>query len=371
MAQHLKLIALLIFTLSASYTSAQSLRKLLERPYGIIESKWEKNAQGATELNYYNEDYCDYYLYRANDRSYNLSNGKNTIFKIEKNAQVDNPFKSASSYTFYRGKFPKDFNIQTPYALPVKNNQKTAWKTDPREPFKTLNFHIKQGDTIYATRSGIACKTTNPQQLLIYHPDQTFAAYLVMNEKGEVDTFHSAATNDFYFAAFDFTNPEMVEWYKGLVKNVVKDGVGVIKTDFSEALPLDAVYHDGSNGLQGHNKLPLLYAKTTALIRRSRGTEDGALVCGAIRLDTRGKTCTVSDIPVILSPKEYDLLLCLMRNRGRVFSRDQLLTRVWGWDFQVGDRAVDGQIKNLRASLGPAGRQIKTVFKAGYKLEEA
>ena len=81
MAQHLKLIALLIFTLSASYTSAQSLRKLLERPYGIIESKWEKDAQGATELNYYNEDYCDYYLYRANDRSYNLSNGKNTIFK--------------------------------------------------------------------------------------------------------------------------------------------------------------------------------------------------------------------------------------------------------------------------------------------------
>ena len=175
MAQHLKLIALLIFTLSASYTSAQSLRKLLERPYGIIESKWEKDAQGTTELNYYNEDYCDYYLYRANDRSYNLSNGK-------KNAQVDNPFKSASSYTFCRGKFPKDFNIQTPYALPVKNNQKTAWKTDPREPFKTLNFHIKQGDTIYATRSGIACKTTNPQQLLIYHPDQTFAAYLVMNE---------------------------------------------------------------------------------------------------------------------------------------------------------------------------------------------
>ena len=63
MAQHLKLIALLIFTLSASYTSAQSLRKLLERPYGIIESKWEKDAQ------------------------------------------VDNPFKSASSYTFYRGRF--------------------------------------------------------------------------------------------------------------------------------------------------------------------------------------------------------------------------------------------------------------------------
>ncbi len=86
--------------------------------------------------------------------------------------------------------------------------------------------------------------------------------YLVMNEKGEVCTFHSAATNDFYFGAFDFTNPEMVKWYRGRVQNVVKDGVGVIKTDFSEAVPLDAVYHDGSNGVQGHNKLPLLYAKT-------------------------------------------------------------------------------------------------------------
>ena len=84
MAQHLKLIALLIFTLSASCTSAQSLRKLLERPYGIIESKWEKDAQGATELNYYNEDYCDYYLYRANDRSYNLSNGKTLYLKYKR-----------------------------------------------------------------------------------------------------------------------------------------------------------------------------------------------------------------------------------------------------------------------------------------------
>ncbi len=86
--------------------------------------------------------------------------------------------------------------------------------------------------------------------------------YLVKNEKGEISTFHSAATSDHYFAAFDFTNPHMVEWYRGLVQNVVKEGVGVIKTDFSEAVPLDAVYYDGSNGLQGHNKLPLLYAKT-------------------------------------------------------------------------------------------------------------
>lgn len=115
--------------------------------------------------------------------------------------------------------------------------------------------------------------------------------------------------------------------------------------------------------------LALLYAKTTALIRRSRGTEDGALVCGAIRLQPGPMLCTVCNTAVKLSPREYDLLLCLLRNRGKVLSREQLLARVWGWDFEGEDRAVDVQVKNLRAALGSAGKQIKTVFKAGYKLE--
>ena len=79
--------------------------------------------------------------------------------------------------------------------------------------------------------------------------------------------------------------------------------------------------------------------------------------------------CTVSHNQVKLSPREYQLLLCLLRNRGKVLSREQLLTRVWGWDFEGEDRAVDVQVKNLRAALGDAGKQIKTVFKAGYKLE--
>ena len=64
------------------------------------------------------------------------------------------------------------------------------------------------------------------------------------------------------------------------------------------------------------------------------------------------------------------MLHCLMQHRGQVLSRDQLLDLVWGWDFEGEDRAVDVQIKNLRAALGRAGGQIKTVVKAGYKLEE-
>lgn len=117
--------------------------------------------------------------------------------------------------------------------------------------------------------------------------------------------------------------------------------------------------------------LAVLLAKTQALIRRSRGgSETSILTCGTISLDTARRTCTAAGQAVKLSPREYDLLVCLLRNRDQVLSREQLLDKVWGIDFEGDDRTVDVRIRSLRAALGPAGRQIRTVFKAGYRLEE-
>ena len=116
--------------------------------------------------------------------------------------------------------------------------------------------------------------------------------------------------------------------------------------------------------------LAVLLAKTKAVIRRSRGVGDSeTLRCGVIALDLAGRTCTVAGKPVSLTRREYDLLLCLIRNKGQVLSRDQLLEKVWGIDFEGGQRAVDVRIKSLRLALGSAGKQIKTVFKAGYRME--
>lgn len=116
--------------------------------------------------------------------------------------------------------------------------------------------------------------------------------------------------------------------------------------------------------------LAVLLAKTKAVIRRSRGAGDSeTLRCGVIALDLAGRTCTVAGKPVSLTRREYDLLLCLIRNKGQVLSRDQLLDKVWGIDFEGGQRAVDVRVKRLRAALGSGGKQIKTVFKAGYRLE--
>jgi DNA-binding response OmpR family regulator len=117
--------------------------------------------------------------------------------------------------------------------------------------------------------------------------------------------------------------------------------------------------------------LAVLLAKTRAVIARSRGDGPaGVLTCGAIRLDTNDRRCLAAGRTVILAPREYDLLLCLLRNKGQVLSRAQLLDQVWGIDFEGEDRAVDVRIRSLRAALGDAGGQIKTVFKAGYRLEE-
>ena len=117
--------------------------------------------------------------------------------------------------------------------------------------------------------------------------------------------------------------------------------------------------------------LAVLLAKTRALIRRSRGAgQEGALTCGAISLNLHSRLCTADGQEVKLSPREFDLLLCLMRNRGQVLTRAQLLDKVWGLDFEGDDRAVDVRVRSLRAALGKAGGQIKTVFKAGYQLEE-
>ena len=117
--------------------------------------------------------------------------------------------------------------------------------------------------------------------------------------------------------------------------------------------------------------LAVLLAKTKAVIRRSRGAGDSEILrCGAIAVDLAGHTCTAAGKPVSLTKREYDLLLCLIRNKGQVLSRDRLLDKVWGIDFEGGQRAVDVRIKSLRLALGSAGKQIKTVFKAGYRMED-
>lgn len=118
--------------------------------------------------------------------------------------------------------------------------------------------------------------------------------------------------------------------------------------------------------------MSLLYAKTMALIKRSRGnmiTED-KLEAAEIILELSSQKVFIGKDEILLTPKEYTLLRCLMQNKNMVLSREQLLVKCWGYDYDGEARAVDTHIKRLREKLGDYADCIKTVIKAGYRLED-
>lgn len=117
--------------------------------------------------------------------------------------------------------------------------------------------------------------------------------------------------------------------------------------------------------------MAVLYAKITALINRSRGNvrSGDQLSVGPIRTILSAQKVYVEETEISLSPKEYALLLCLMRNKNTVMSREQLLVKCWGYDYEGESRAVDTHIRRLRDKLGTAADRIKTIIKSGYKLE--
>lgn len=117
-----------------------------------------------------------------------------------------------------------------------------------------------------------------------------------------------------------------------------------------------------------------LLARMKAIIRRSIPAGDVApkgerSVFEGLVIEFNSRNVFTDGNSVSLTPKEYELLSFFVHNPGMVFSRDQLLNSVWGYDFIGDDRTVDTHIKMLRESLGSYRRFIVTVWGTGYKFE--
>ena len=117
--------------------------------------------------------------------------------------------------------------------------------------------------------------------------------------------------------------------------------------------------------------LSVLYAKTMALIKRNRRSvlAGNRMEAAGITMDLAAGRVFVEKREVALTPKEFSLLRCLMQNKNLVMSREQLLVKCWGYDYEGEARAVDTHIKRLREKLGEQAACIQTVIKAGYRLE--
>lgn len=115
-----------------------------------------------------------------------------------------------------------------------------------------------------------------------------------------------------------------------------------------------------------------LISRIKALLRRSERTEEKEKIIsfGCISLNREKHRVTVNEKPCELTYKEYELLKLLLTNAGVVTTREVILDRIWGTDFEGESRTLDMHIKTLRQKLGPGGVLIKTVRNVGYLLGE-
>lgn len=111
-----------------------------------------------------------------------------------------------------------------------------------------------------------------------------------------------------------------------------------------------------------------LIARVKAILKRSDKIKE-SYSFGDLYIDYKGRKVTIDNKEIELTPKEYELLVYFIENKGIALSRDGLLSSVWGYDYFGDDRTVDTHVKMLRQSLGKYRDLIKTVRGVGYKYD--
>ena len=113
-----------------------------------------------------------------------------------------------------------------------------------------------------------------------------------------------------------------------------------------------------------------LVSRINAVLRRT-GTKaaQDVIEYKALKLNLKSRTVTADGNKVVLTYKEFELLKCLLENRGIVLSRDVLMNRIWDTEFEGETRTVDVHVRTLRQKVGACGEYIQTVRNVGYKVE--
>ncbi len=112
-----------------------------------------------------------------------------------------------------------------------------------------------------------------------------------------------------------------------------------------------------------------MISRIKAVLRRStNSSESDEYSISGISLNVKSHVVTVDSVQVILTLKEFELLKMLMTSRGTVLTRDLILEKIWGYDFDGETRTVDVHIRTLRSKLGSAGDLIETVRGVGYRI---
>ena len=114
-----------------------------------------------------------------------------------------------------------------------------------------------------------------------------------------------------------------------------------------------------------------LISRVKAQLRRVPGSASLSplLSCGSLTLNPATREVFCGQEPITLTYKEFELLELLMQHPGQVLSRNIIMDRVWGYDFEGTSRTLDMHIRTLRQTLGEQGKMVQTIRNVGYKLE--
>ena len=186
-----------------------------------------------------------------------------------------------------------------------------------------------------------------------------------------------------FMEALAFDTPELIlldimlpgddgmELLKKLKSSPKTKGIPVIMvtakgTEYDKVIGLDSGADDYVTKPFGMMEL---VSRIKAVLRRAGKVEDRIdMEMSGVRMDIKKHEVTVDGRQVALTLKEFELLEKLMRNQGIVLTRDQLLTEIWGYDFDGETRTVDVHIRTLRQKLGEKGEIIQTVRGVGYRV---
>ncbi len=201
-----------------------------------------------------------------------------------------------------------------------------------------------------------------------------FSGHRVSEAADGLKAVNAVKTGDFDLVVMDVMMPEM-------------DGFTAIKEirKFSDipVIMLSArgeeydVIHGFDIGVDDYVVKPFssreLMMRIDAIMKRagkSSAPKNDTYTKAGLTVDFTARRVLVEGVEVPMSPKEYDLLFFMVRNRGIALEREKLLTEVWGYDFFGDDRTLDTHIKLLRRALGPYASQIVTLRGLGYRFED-
>jgi two-component system response regulator ResD len=114
-----------------------------------------------------------------------------------------------------------------------------------------------------------------------------------------------------------------------------------------------------------------LMMRIDAIVRRAgnNNPENDIVEIGGLKINFTARIVSIDDEKIDMSPKEYDLLFYMVKNRGKALTREQILTEVWGYDYYGDDRTLDTHIKLVRKQLGEYAKYIVTLRGVGYRFD--